>query len=39
MKKFKNLVNNFFNWLSKTELVELDTVDINEGSYKTRIRQ
>ena len=34
MKKFKNSVNNFFNWLSKTELVELDTVDINEDPIR-----
>ena len=30
MKKFKNSINNFFSWLSKTELVELDTVDVSE---------
>tara|TARA_X000000368_G_scaffold386666_1_gene346786 strand:- start:1030 stop:1518 length:489 start_codon:yes stop_codon:yes gene_type:complete len=34
MKKFKNSVNNFFNWLSKTELVELDSVDVSEDPIR-----
>ena len=34
MKKFKNTVNNFFNWLSKTELVELETVDTSEDPIR-----
>ena len=37
MKKFKNTVNNFFNWLSKTELVELDTVDIFEDPIRPEL--
>ena len=34
MKKFKNSINNFFSWLSKTELVELDTVDVSEDPIR-----
>ena len=37
MKKFKNTVNNFFNWLSKTELVELDTVDTFEDPIRPEL--
>jgi hypothetical protein len=34
MKKFQNSINNFFSWLSKTELVELDTVDVSEDPIR-----
>tara|TARA_B100000035_G_C20813193_1_gene470875 strand:+ start:194 stop:685 length:492 start_codon:yes stop_codon:yes gene_type:complete len=34
LKKFKNSINNFFSWLSKTELVELDTVDVSEDPIR-----
>ena len=34
MKKFKNSIYNFFSWLSKTELVELDTVDVSEDPIR-----
>ncbi len=34
MKKFQNSINNFFSWLSKTELVELDSVDTNEDPIR-----
>ena len=37
MKKFKNSVNNFFNWLSKTELVELDTIDVLEDPIRPEL--
>ena len=34
MKKFQNSISNFFSWLSKTELVELDSVDTNEDPIR-----
>ena len=34
MKKFQNSLSNFFSWLSKTELVELDSVDTNEDPIR-----
>jgi hypothetical protein len=34
MKKFKNSISNFFSWLSKAELVELDSVDTNEDPIR-----
>ena len=37
MKKFKNTFNDFFNWLSKTELVELDTVDAMEDPIRPEL--
>ena len=35
MRKFQNSISNFFSWLSKTELVELDSVDINEDPIRS----
>ena len=35
MKKFKSSINNFFSWLSKTELVELDSVDTSEDPIRS----
>ena len=37
MKKFKNSISNFFSWLSKAELVELDSVDTNEDPIRPDI--
>ena len=37
MKKFKNSISNFFTWLSKAELVELDSVDTNEDPIRPEI--
>ena len=37
MKKFKNSINNFFSWLSKTELVELESVDISEDPIRPEL--
>ena len=34
MKKFQNSISNFFSWLTKTELVELDNVDISEDPIR-----
>ena len=34
MKKIQNSISNFFSWLSKTELVELDSVDISEDPIR-----
>ena len=34
MKKIQNSISNFFSWLSKTELVELDSVDITEDPIR-----
>ena len=34
MKKFQNSISNFFSWLTKTELVELDNVDTNEDPIR-----
>ena len=34
MKKFQNSISNFFSWLSKTELVELESVDTNEDPIR-----
>tara|TARA_Y100000996_G_C22555053_1_gene655229 strand:- start:2857 stop:3348 length:492 start_codon:yes stop_codon:yes gene_type:complete len=35
LRKFQNSISNFFSWLSKTELVELDSVDINEDPIRS----
>jgi len=35
LKKFKSSINNFFSWLSKTELVELDSVDTSEDPIRS----
>jgi len=37
LKKFKNSISNFFSWLSKTELVELDSVDPHEDPIRPEI--
>tara|TARA_B100000965_G_scaffold404239_1_gene434436 strand:- start:111 stop:602 length:492 start_codon:yes stop_codon:yes gene_type:complete len=37
MKKFQNSISNFFSWLSKTELVELDSVDTSEDPIRPEI--
>ena len=34
MKKFQNSISNFFSWLTKTELVELDNVDTSEDPIR-----
>ena len=34
MKKFQNSISNFFSWLTKTELVELDNVDVSEDPIR-----
>jgi len=34
LKKFQNSISNFFSWLTKTELVELDNVDISEDPVR-----
>jgi hypothetical protein len=34
LKKFQNSISNFFSWLTKTELVELDNVDISEDPIR-----
>ena len=37
MEKFKNKLSNFFSWLSKAELVELDSVDTSEDPIRPDI--
>ena len=37
MEKFKSKLSNFFNWLSKAELVELESVDIEEDPIRPEI--
>ncbi len=36
MKKFQNSISNFFSWLKKTELVELDNVDVSEDPIRPK---
>jgi len=37
LEKFKNKLSNFFSWLSKAELVELDSVDTSEDPIRPDI--
>jgi len=37
MKKFKNTISDFFKWVSGTELVELDSIDVSEDPVRPEL--
>ena len=37
VKKFKASIDNFFGWVKKTELVELDDIDVTEDPVRPEL--